>query len=78
MVQLDYDEEMGPLHGMFGLSGGRTRGPAHHQKGTELTVFSCLKKKSNGARVHVDNKGIVDGLRRGESKCMKQRAGDAD
>ena len=29
-------------------------------------------------RIHVDNKGIIDGLRRGESKCIKPRAGDAD
>ena len=29
-------------------------------------------------RVHVDNMGIIDGLRRGESECIKPRAGDAD
>ena len=28
--------------------------------------------------VHVDNKGLIDGLRKGESKCVKQTAGDAD
>ena len=28
--------------------------------------------------MHVDNKGIIDGLRRGERECVKPRAGDAD
>ena len=27
---------------------------------------------------YVDNKGIIDGLRKGENKCIKPRAGDAD
>ena len=29
-------------------------------------------------RAHVDNIGIVDGLRKGEKECVKLRAGDAD
>ena len=29
-------------------------------------------------KVHVDNKGVIGGLRKGESKCIKPRAGDAD
>ena len=28
--------------------------------------------------MHVDNKGIIDGLRKGEKACFKPRAGDAD
>ena len=28
--------------------------------------------------MHVGNKGIIDGLRRGERECIKSRAGDAD
>ena len=28
--------------------------------------------------MHVDNKGIIDGLRRGKSKCVKPRVRDAD
>ena len=28
--------------------------------------------------MHVDNKGIIDGLWRGERNCIKPRAGDAD
>ena len=29
-------------------------------------------------KVHVGNKGIIDGSRKGENKCIKPRAGDAD
>ena len=78
MAQLDYDEEIGALYGMYGsveaeLEVQRTI------KRAGLTAFLCLLKRVIApARVHVDNKGIIDGLRRGESKCIKPRAGDAD
>ena len=55
---LDYDEEMGPLHGMCGsveaeLEVQRTI------KRAELTAFLCLLRKVSGPiKVHVDNKGI--------------------
>ena len=26
----------------------------------------------------MDNKGVIDGLRKGEKECIKPRAGDAD
>ena len=42
-------------------------------KRAELTAFLCLLKK-----VHVDNKGILDGLWRGENKCIGLKAKDAD
>ena len=29
-------------------------------------------------KVHVDNKGIIDGLQKGKGECVKPRAGDAD
>ena len=29
-------------------------------------------------KVHVDNEGLVDGLRKGEKECFTPRAGDAD
>ena len=36
----------------------------------ELTAFLCLLKKVIGhTKVHVDNKGIIDGLWRGARKC---------
>ena len=48
-------------------------------KSLELTAFSCLLQRVIGpVRVHVDSKGIFDGLRKGESNCNKPRAGDAD
>ena len=48
-------------------------------KRTELTAFFCLLKNVIGPiKVHVDNKGILDGLRKGEKECIKPRAEDAD
>ena len=48
-------------------------------KRAELTAFLCLLKKVIGATmVHVDNKGIIDGLWRGEVKCNGPKAEDAD
>ena len=29
-------------------------------------------------KVHMDNKGIIDGSRKGEEECIKTRAEDAD
>ena len=64
VVQLDYDEEMEPLHGMYGSM------EAEHEvqrtiKRAELTAF-------------LYNKGKIDGLRKGEKECIEPRAGDAD
>ena len=78
VVQLDYDEEMGPLHGMYGSMEAELE-VERTIKRAELTDFSCLLKRVIGLiKVHVDNKGIIDGLRRGERECIKPRAGDAD
>ena len=52
VVQLDYDEEMGPSYGMYGF-----------------------RKVSGPIKVQVDNKGIIDGLRKGEKECIKPKAG---
>ena len=65
---LAYDEEVGPLHGMCGsveaeLEVQRTI------KRAELTAFLCLPRKVSGPiKVLVDNKGIIDGLRKGEKQ----------
>ena len=78
MVQLDYDEEMGPLLGMHGSADAEYE-VERTIKRAELTAFLCLLKRVIGpVRVHVDNKGLTDGLRRGESKCIKPRTGDAN
>ena len=47
-------------------------------KRAELTAFLCfLNKVIEPIKVHVDNKRIIDGLRKGEKECIKPRAGDA-
>ena len=42
MVQLDYDEGMGPLHGMYGLMDAEFE---VQLKRAEMTAFQCLLKK---------------------------------
>ena len=67
VVQLDHDEELWLLHGMYvsmeaEFEVHRTIGRA------ELTALLCLLKKViRPIKVHVDSKGIIDGLRRGET-----------
>ena len=71
VVQLDYDEEMGLLHGMYGSMEAELE-VQRTIKSAEMTAFLCLPKKVIGPiKVRVDNRGIIDGL-------MKPRAGDAD
>ena len=78
VVQLDYDEEMGPLHGMYGSMEAEFE-VERTIKRAELTAFLCfLRKVCEPIKIHVDNKGIIDGLREGETECIKPRAGDAD
>ena len=78
VVHLDYDEEVGLLHGMYGsMEAGfeiqRTI------KRAELTAFLCLIRTVCGPiKIRVDNKGTIDILRKGEKECIKTRAGDAD
>ena len=63
VVQSDYDEELGPLHGMYGSMEAEFE-VQRTIKRAELTAFLCLLKKVIGPiKVHVDNKGIIDGLR---------------
>ena len=76
MVQLDYDEEMGPLHGMYGSMEAEYE-VQRTIKMADLTAF-MLSRRSDWAQVHVDNKGITDGLRKGEKECTEPRAGGAD
>ena len=65
---LDYDEEMGPLHGMCGSVEAEVE-VQRTIKRAELTAFLCFLRKVNGPiKVHVDNKGIIDGLRKGEKE----------
>ena len=77
VVQLDYDEELGPLHGMYASMEAES---SRFQRTIKrvLTAFLCLLRKVRGPiKIHVENKGIIDGLRRGEKECTKPRARDA-
>ena len=48
-------------------------------KRAELTAFLCLMGKAIGPTiVHVDNNGIIDGLWKGEMKCIGPTTKDAD
>ena len=54
MVQLDYDEEMEPLHGMYGSMGAELEVQCTVKR-AELTAFLCLLKRVIGPiKVHVD------------------------
>ena len=78
LVRLDHDEEMGPLRGMYGSMEAELE-VQRTIKRAELTAFFCLLKKVIGLiKVHVDNKGIIDRLWKGESKCIDPNTGDAD
>ena len=56
VVQLDYDEEMVPLHGMYGSMEAEFE-VQRTIKRTELTAFLCLLRKVCGPiKSHVDNK----------------------
>ena len=78
VVQLDYDEEMEPLHGMHGSVEAEFE-VQRTIKRAELTAFSCLLNRVIGpVEVYVDIKGSIDGLRRGERECIMPTVGDAD
>ena len=78
MVQLDNDEELGRLHGMYGSMEAEFEAQRTIKR-AELTTFLCLLKRVIGPiKVHVDNQGIIVGSWRGERNCIDPRAGDAD
>ena len=78
MVQLDHDEEMRPLFGMYGSVEAEFEGQRTIKRSALTAFLRLLKRVIRPVRVHVDNKGIIYGLRRGDSKCIKPRVGDAD
>ena len=56
VVQLDCDEELGPLHGVYGSMEAEYEVQRTIKK-AELTAFLCLLRKVCGTiKVHVDNK----------------------
>ena len=65
------------MHGMYGSMEAEYE-VQRTIKRAGLTVFLCLLRKVSGPiKVRVNNKGRIDGLRRGETECIKPRAGDA-
>ena len=73
VVQLDFDEELGLLHGMYGFMDAELE-VQRTIKRAELAAFLCLFQKVVGpTMVHVDNKGIIDGLWRGARKCIEPK-----
>ena len=58
VVQLDYDEELELFAWHVWLDGGRIRGPEGGADGVPLPS----QESSWTTKVHVDNKGIIDGL----------------
>ena len=78
VVQLNHDEEMGPMHGMYGTLGAKLE-VQRTIKSAKLTAFLCfLRKAISSTLVHVGNKGIIDGVWRGETQCIGPKAQDAD
>ena len=71
----------GLLHGMCGSMEAELE-VQRTIKRAELTASRCLlkifEKVIGPIKVHVDNKGIIDGLWKGERKCNNPKAGDAD
>ena len=60
-------------------TGCNTDGTAFHQKsGVNGFLVSFFLKAIGPIMVHVDNKGIIDGLWRGEMKCIGPKAKHAD
>ena len=78
IVQLDHDEEMEPMHGMYRTLEAELEVQLTIKR-AELTAFLCLFGKAVGpTMLHVDNKGIIDGLWRTEMRYIGPRAEDAD
>ena len=68
VVQLDFDKELGLLYAMYGSMEAAFEVQRTIER-AELKVFLCLLKNVIGPiKVHVDNKGIMDGLWKGERK----------
>ena len=60
-MQLDHDEEMGSIHGMYGTQDAELE-VQRTTKRADPTAFLCLLRKAIGpSMVHVENKRIIDG-----------------
>ena len=78
MIQLDHDEEMGSMHGMYGSPEAESEAQRTIKRAALTAVRCLLKKVISPTLVHFDDKGVSDGLWRGEMKCTDPKANDAD
>ena len=78
MVQLDHDEEFVPMHGIYGMLDAVLQVQRTTER-VELAAFlASFRTAVSLTVVHVDNKGFIDGLWRGERKCIGPKAKDVD
>ena len=71
VVQSDQDGELVPMHGMYGTLEAELE-VQRTIKRTELTAFLYLLNKVLGStKVHVDDKGIIYGLWKGEIEVYR-------
>ena len=70
VLQLDFVEELGPLFGMFGSMEAEYEVQRTIKRAELTALLYFLKKVIGPIKVHVDNKGIIDGLRKGEKGCI--------
>ena len=66
------------MHGMYGTLEAELEVQRTIKRAEVAAFFSLPRKPIGPAVVHVDNKGIVEGLWRGEMRCTGSRAKDAD
>ena len=70
VVQLDHDEEMEAMRGICGTLDAELE-VQRTIKRVGLTAFFCLLRRIIGpTTAHVDNKGTIAGLWRGEMQCI--------
>ena len=61
-MQLEHDEEMGPMHGLYGILDAELEVQCTIKR-AEWTAFLCLSREIIGpTTAHVDNKGNINGL----------------
>ena len=78
VAQLDHDEELGQMHGMYGALDANLE-VQRTIKRADLTDFHFVVKRTIGQdTAHVDNQGINDRLHRGEMRCFRPTSKDVD
>ena len=77
VVQLNHDGEMRPMNGINGTVDAECEVPRTIKR-AGLTAFLCLLRLVRPTVAHVDKKGVIGGLRKGEMRCMSPKAKDGD